>query len=101
MKARVLGDVNHPRPTEQCAVCIDHGRTVDRSIAITLEQVEQCDDAEFARLHCERVGDRAWYQFGLRQRFRTGGALRIERLERKLRKSDDRSAVARRLLERP
>ncbi len=94
VKAGVVGDVDHARAPEQRAVGVDHGRAVERPIAVALEQIEHGDDAELARLRGKRVRQRAGQRLRRASRTsRTGGILRIERLEGELGEADELGAL--------
>ena len=47
VEAGIVGDVNHARASQQAAVGVDHRRAVERTIAVTLVEVEHDYDAKF------------------------------------------------------
>jgi hypothetical protein len=59
VEARVLGDVHHARPSEQGAVRIDDGRTIVGGILVSLEQIQDDDDAELLGERLEHLDCRA------------------------------------------
>ena len=100
VKARIVGDVNHPRAAEQRSVRVDHRRRVEGAVAVAFVEVDDHHDAQVAggageAIRCRSGNGLSVLPGGGADR----GTLRMKRLERKLRKRDQLGAGAGGLLE--
>ena len=100
VEAWIVGDVDHPRASEDRTVGVDDRRAIVGTLAIALVQIQDDDDPQLARLPRERVGQRPGNRLGEPPRFRRGRMLRMESLEGELGEGNDRRARARRPLQR-
>jgi hypothetical protein len=96
VETRVIGDVNHARAAEQRTVGVNHRRAVVGARAIAFVEVQDDDNAQFARFRGKGIGQRAGHGFGEAERIGVRRPLWMERFEGELGEGDERGPLPRR-----